>query len=951
MTTRHHFLAFLFLFVNVCLFPTAAQESDTVVVHTPEDYLSGTLPVLYINTRGGEEITSKENYLEATCYLDAMGIEGVTSLGSEEEQVELLIKGRGNSSWVRPKKPVRLKFNNKVSLLGMDKNRHFVLATEWPDGYGRINWEMGFFVSRLMGLSWTCEHHPIEVVINGDYRGLYFLTEKIRVGKDCVNIEEQDDEDTDPERITGGWLCEIDNYLDSKPQVILRDRTSKKYIVTTVHSPEVLSDEQNQYITNFVKATDQAIYCPDKMSTDWEQFIDLDMLARYYLVCEIIYQIEGFSGSCYWSKDRGEDTKIIFGPIWDFDTSMASWSVEKFFYEEQEGDAISYRNHWIMELVKYPRFQRHVRELWQQWRTNAVEQVHPHCAEWIERVRLAHLQDVKRWHEHLSFYTNIDSRSSQYLEHFDRRQQWLDEQWAKPIPVIGDADGNQRIDTADVATMRRLLLGLPIDTLARETANTYDDEIIDISDFVGVLRQVYLQQHPDAHLRYCKAVPFGVNDKAIDNKMKLIPRIDKDTVTIISTMEQQVQLEIAGMGNVTAFDFELRSPTVDVSNISLGGTLAGHRLEVIEVSDSVTRVLAYSDSLTATDATSGQAVITLTLAFKGNSDLDFAKTDLQISSIHVAEDDMTPHYLADAQIPVSWMRIPMDGDVNCNGIIDIDDLNIIVNLINRRCDISLYPYADIDKSGFVDIDDLNELINVLINNNPFVEYNIDDVSFKMVKVKGGTFTMGATAEQADKASSVEKPAHLVRLDAFLIGQTEVTQALWKTVMGTNPSHFNDNPQCPVENVSWDDCQEFIAKLNEITGENFRLPTEAEWEYAARGGRKSQGYRYAGADHSNNVAWQINNSAQSTHPVAQKQPNELQIYDMSGNVWEWCQDWYANYEETDGEVLVNPSGPEEGSRRVCRGGSWKNENTCCRVSNRSKGEQYGKANCFGLRLAK
>ena len=163
-----------------------------------------------------------------------------------------------------------------------------------------------------------------------------------------------------------------------------------------------------------------------------------------------------------------------------------------------------------------------------------------------------------------------------------------------------------------------------------------------------------------------------------------------------------------------------------------------------------------------------------------------------------------------------------------------------------------------------------------------------------------------------------------------MGETEVTQELWQAVMGSNPSYFIGS-QRPVEQVSWNDCQEFIEKLNTLTGEKFRLPTEAEWEYAARGGNKSKGYEYAGSDNVGDVAWYTDNSKSSTHEVKGKLPNELGLYDMSGNVWEWCSDWYGAYSSG---AQVDPAGPASGSTRVRRGGSWSSDAAYCRVFYRS-----------------
>ena len=201
--------------------------------------------------------------------------------------------------------------------------------------------------------------------------------------------------------------------------------------------------------------------------------------------------------------------------------------------------------------------------------------------------------------------------------------------------------------------------------------------------------------------------------------------------------------------------------------------------------------------------------------------------------------------------------------------------------------------------------------------------------FEMVYVKGGTFTMGATAEQGSDAYDDEKPTHSVTLSDFYIGKYEVTQAQWKAIMGSNPSRWKGD-NLPVENVSWNDIQEFITKLNAQTGKKFRLPTEAEWEYAARGGNKSKGYKYSGSNSISDVAWYGDNSSSKIHPVGQKSPNELGIYDMSGNVWEWCQDWYSSSAYSSSSQ-TNPTGPSSGSSRVLRGGSWNYSAGSCRVS--------------------
>ncbi len=226
---------------------------------------------------------------------------------------------------------------------------------------------------------------------------------------------------------------------------------------------------------------------------------------------------------------------------------------------------------------------------------------------------------------------------------------------------------------------------------------------------------------------------------------------------------------------------------------------------------------------------------------------------------------------------------------------------------------------------------LSAELNKLINN--------------MVYVSGGTFTMGGTSEQGSDAYDDEKPTHNVTLSSYYICKYEVTQALWRAVMGSNPSNFKGD-NLPVECVSWNDCQTFINRLNSYTGRNFRLPTEAEWEFAARGGNYSRRYKYSGSNYIGDVAWYDSNSGRRTHPVGTKQANELGLYDMSGNVWEWCSDWYGSYSSYS---QSNPTGPNSGSPRVLRGGSWYCFARRCRSSFRAYNAPGISAGSLGLRL--
>jgi formylglycine-generating enzyme required for sulfatase activity len=222
------------------------------------------------------------------------------------------------------------------------------------------------------------------------------------------------------------------------------------------------------------------------------------------------------------------------------------------------------------------------------------------------------------------------------------------------------------------------------------------------------------------------------------------------------------------------------------------------------------------------------------------------------------------------------------------------------------------------------------------------------LEIEMVFVKGGTYTMGCTSEQNDCGND-EKPTHQITLNDFQIGKYEVTQKQWTTIMGKNPSYFKGD-NLPVEQVSWNDVQVFIQKLNQKTGKKYRLPTEAEWEYAARGASTAltgSAALYAGSNSIDEVAWYSGNSDSKTYPVGQKRENALGVYDMSGNVWEWCSDWYGNYSTG---IHSNPKGAPSGTTRVRRGGSWNLVAQYCRVSDRISNYPGYKYSDLGFRLA-
>jgi len=394
---------------------------------------SGTLPVMFINIDGGTSDITKETYLWADWWIDDLGLEGYESIGSEEDPHRLQIKGRGNITWrAYDKKPYRIKFEQKEKPLGMKKNRHFCLMAHADDWAGFTRDAVGFELSRRIGLAWTPTEKPVEVVLNGQYLGLYFLAEKIRVGKNRVDITEQADNEAEAENITGGWLLEFDNMADDNTLSFYENDTA--FTNVTYHSPEQLSSEQRQYLSALINTTDSLIYLKDKSSRAWEQYIDLDSLACYYIVNEIMDVLDAFNGSCYIHKERGNNTKLIFGPVWDFgfgfyrayvayywggDTTM------RFFYDQDITG-----NHWIKEIVKFPHFQSRVSRHWKKFYVDLDKFVDEFMDEYTQRIAKAGEADYQRW----PLYNGegiIDRYEKIVKPYLHKRIAWLNEQWGE----------------------------------------------------------------------------------------------------------------------------------------------------------------------------------------------------------------------------------------------------------------------------------------------------------------------------------------------------------------------------------------------------------------------------------------------------------------------------------------------------------------------------------------
>ena len=392
---------------------------------------SATLPVLYIQTQNSTPITSKDYYLQATYYLDAKALTGYETIGSAQQPLSMEIKGRGNYTWRDfDKKPYRIKLADKQPLLGMNKSKHFALLAHADDALNRKGFmrnQVGFFLSKMIGMDFTPNVKPLELVLNGEYIGLYFLTETIQVDHDRVNILEQADQAIDPSDITGGWLVEIDNYNEDPHITILENENYTMWV--TYKTPELLSNAQEQFLIQEMQRLDGLIY-GDKNSAELWQYLDMDALAKFYIVQEIMDNYEAFHGSCYLYREKGEGQKWKFGPVWDFGSAI-NRDKSQYIFEGQV-----WHNHWIPEICKFPAFMQHVKQLWQNVYPQLPE-VYTFTAQQLSILQAAATADANRWTQY-SGNKDLAKRITEVNQWLKQSIQWLNKQWGN-----GESGGNE----------------------------------------------------------------------------------------------------------------------------------------------------------------------------------------------------------------------------------------------------------------------------------------------------------------------------------------------------------------------------------------------------------------------------------------------------------------------------------------------------------------------------
>lgn len=373
--------------------------------------ISGTLPVLYIDTENNEPIVSKEVYLNATYYLDPMGAEDIEALGTKTAQLPMQIRGRGHSSWKGVKKPYKIKLGKKTSLMGMSKNKHWALLKPTE------NTVAGLQLGKLMDMSWTPNFRPVEVVLNGDYIGLYFLTETIRIDENRVNIYEQQDQETNPELIKGGWLVEVDNYHD-ECQITIPEN-SRWNLTLRYHSPEDLSSAQLQWLTDEFNAINKAIYSTDKTSTAWEQYLDVESMARFFILQEVMDNPDGFHGSFYLHKDLMDNAKWVAGPIWD----LVCYNREKTDYTFRMKVHYGFTPHWIGEIIQYDNFCKSVKAVWNDVYPNKITEVFDHIDDVVLPLGAAWKNDCVRWNDDPS--QTAELRANRIKTSLRRNMEWF----------------------------------------------------------------------------------------------------------------------------------------------------------------------------------------------------------------------------------------------------------------------------------------------------------------------------------------------------------------------------------------------------------------------------------------------------------------------------------------------------------------------------------------------
>ena len=392
---------------------------------------TGKLPVVYMRTTSGQAITDKENYVPGSVYIDPLQT-GYDALGNSTAPISAQLKGRGNWTWNGfDKKPYKIKFDTKQKVLGMPSNKHWCLMAHADDNLGFLRNIAGYMLSERIGLRWTPHTVPVELVLNGQYKGLYFLTEHVRVGSKRVAIREQQDLATDS--VSGGWLIEIDNYQEPNNVEFYEGNGERVWI--TPKSPEILSAEQRNYLEEQMNAINDALYAPT--SKVLMRLIDIQEAAKYYLVQEIMEDCESYHGSCYLYKDfdqNGINDKWKFGPVWDFGNAYMRHQ-DQWIYVNPTWSQI-----WIGQLASWPEFQQAVQEQWYIFYHTWKDAVRADLRAYADLIESAAKKDASVWRGTQNYCDNSNYADvrDRFFRRYDWRINWLYGQWGEGIEPMQD---------------------------------------------------------------------------------------------------------------------------------------------------------------------------------------------------------------------------------------------------------------------------------------------------------------------------------------------------------------------------------------------------------------------------------------------------------------------------------------------------------------------------------
>lgn len=415
---------------------------------TPSGPCSGTLPIVYIETQNHAAITSKEDYINASFYIDALNTD-YDNFATKSTPLAMQIKGRGNYTWRDfDKKPYKIKFNDKYAVLGMPANKHWCLMAFADDDLGYLRNPVGFQISEYLNLLWTPHYVPVEVILNGQYWGLYFLTEHVRIGKNRLPIKELEDNCSNPDSITGGWLVEIDNY-DENGNVSFTEGNGQ-FVMITPKSPEVLSTAERNYLTNQLSMLNSRLY--GSSESQLQAILDFNEAAKFYLIQEILEDCESYHGSCFLYKDRdkaGEaQKKWCFGPVWDFGNSY-NRHAERFIYDQP-----IWPQYWIGQLANWPAFQKAVKEQWYIFYHDYKDRVRSDIESFTSLVSQAAVLDGKRWNGTQNFKNNsqMTNRKNAFLNNYNWRINWLYSVWGEGIKPDNYQPSTTAIETSPLQT-------------------------------------------------------------------------------------------------------------------------------------------------------------------------------------------------------------------------------------------------------------------------------------------------------------------------------------------------------------------------------------------------------------------------------------------------------------------------------------------------------------------